>query len=75
MNTSNSWLYHKVIISNKKDMILVVCNILSEMAYFVTITEWMLVEKLTRSFRIMCRSCISCLRTWFQIENHNLQWS
>jgi len=39
MNISNSWLYHKVIISNKEDVILVVCNKLSKMAYFVTITE------------------------------------
>jgi len=39
MNISNSWLYHKVIISNKEDVILVVCNKLSKIAYFVTITE------------------------------------
>ena len=75
MNISNSWLYHKVIISNKEDVILVVCNRLSKIAYFVTITEWILVEKLARPLRTIYRNYIGCLRVWFQIKNHSLQWS
>jgi len=35
----------------EKDVILVVCNILSKMAYFVATTERMLAEELARLFR------------------------
>jgi len=41
----------KLLVVAKKDVILVVCDRLSKMAYFVTITKGMLVEGLVRLFR------------------------
>ena len=41
----------KLLLVAKKDMILVVCNRLSKMAYFVVITEEIIVEGLIRLFR------------------------
>ena len=51
------WMYltvdfiTKLLVVAKKDVILVVCDRLSKMAYFVTITKGMLVEGLVRLFR------------------------
>ena len=41
----------KLLLVAKKDTILVVCDRLSKMIYFVTITEEILVERLVRLFR------------------------
>ena len=41
----------KLLLVARKDTILVVCNRLSKMTYFVTITEETLVERLARLFR------------------------
>ena len=51
------WMYltvdfiTKLLVVAKKDVILVVCDRLFKMAYFVTITKVMLVEGLVRLFR------------------------
>ena len=44
-------LITKLLLVAKKDTILVVCDRLSKMIYFVTITEEILVERLVRLFR------------------------
>ena len=52
-----SWTYltidfiTKLLVVAEKDAILVVCNRLSKMTHFVTITEGMLVERLVRLFK------------------------
>ena len=44
----------------EKDAILVVCNRLSKIAYFVAKTREMLVEGLARFFRYNVWSCMGC---------------
>jgi len=46
MNTSDSWLYHKVAISSRKNAILVVCDRLSKIAYFVITIKKTLAKRL-----------------------------
>jgi len=53
-----------------KSVILVMCDRLSKIAYFVTLIEEILVKELAR---IMCESCMSCQRVWFPIEDYSLQ--
>jgi len=48
INVFNSWLYYKVAIG--KDMVLVVCNKLSKMIHFITITKETLAEGLVKLF-------------------------
>ena len=51
MDTSDSKIYHEIILVAEKDVILVVCNRLSKIMHFVATTEETLVEGLARLFR------------------------
>jgi len=43
-----------------KDKILVVCNRLSKITYFIAITKGTSAEELASLFKIMCRNYIGC---------------
>jgi len=51
ISRSNGGFYHKTAISSKKNEILVVCDKLTKITYFVETTERILAEGLTRLFK------------------------
>ena len=51
MNTFDGKLYYKAAISSRERAILVVCNRLFRMTYFIAITEEITAEKLVRLFK------------------------
>jgi len=51
VDTFDGGLYYKATISSRKDTVLVVCDRLSKMAYFVATTEGTSAEGLTKLFR------------------------
>jgi len=51
MNISGSRLYYEVTISSRKNVILLVCDKLSKIAYFIAITEDISAKGLARLFK------------------------
>jgi len=59
----------KLLVVAGKDAILVVCDWLSKMTYFVATTEGTSAEGCSR---IMCGSCTGCPKVWCQIGDYSL---